>query len=156
MGKFSQYIFVAVFLGVELYSITSAFKHNSMEYYEGGFFGYIIGNAIVLGFGIIAPIYVLMWPIIVIMGLVMPIAGLAMIWGKIFGSDNDSPLLISIGLCVGGYYYTTKISLPITKDVIQPAIDNFLKTFFEILLISQHFNEGKNQCSPNGIIKTYA
>ena len=133
MGKVLQFILVALFLGAEIYSINLAFQTNSMEYYEGSFLGFIFGNLIVLAFAIMAPFYFLMWPIIILIGAIMPIAGLVMIWSRVFGKDDDSSILIGIGLCVGGYYYTTKVSLSVTTDVFLPGITNFLNSLLSFI-----------------------
>lgn len=131
MAKFIGIILVCIFLIAEYYSISSTFSDGLQEFYDDGLGTFITGNLFLLFFALAAPLWTIMFPLIVLVfGIILPVGGITLIYDFIFKQDNESSLILGLGLCFVGYFYTTKVSIPLIKNEYFTAI----KEFFDYLL----------------------
>ena len=122
---------ICIFLIAEYYSISSAFSDGLQEFSDDGLGTFIIGNLFLLFFALAAPLWTIMFPLIVLVfGIILPVGGITLIYDFIFKQDDKSSLILGLGLCFFGYFYTTKVSIPIIKNEYFTA----LKEFFDYLL----------------------
>ena len=122
---------ICIFLIAEYYSISSAFSDGLQEFSDDGLGTFIIGNLFLLFFALAAPLWTIMFPLIVLVfGIILPVGGITLIYDFIFKQDDKSSLILGLGLCFVGYFYTSKVSIPLIKNEYFTAI----KEFFDYLL----------------------
>ena len=122
---------ICIFLIAEYYSISSAFSDGLQEFSDRGWGTFILGNLFNLILAILLPFWAILFPLVIIFfSIVIPIGGIAGIYRFIFRHDSISSLILGLGLCFFGYFYTTKVSIPIIKNEYFTA----LKEFFDYLL----------------------
>jgi hypothetical protein len=127
MARSLGIILVCIFLIAEYYSISSFFKGGLQEFSDDGLGTIILGNLFLLFIAIMAPIWTIMTPIILLFfSIAMPLGGILIIYESIFKQDSESSLLLGLGLCIAAYFYTAKIAIPIFKDTSFPQFKEFL------------------------------
>ena len=135
MNFIAKTVLVFVVILIFGYSITSAFSDNPCGY-QDSFFSYLVCNAIVLAFALAAPIWMVMWPIVLLMiGLAMPFAGLNFIYGVIFRNKDDKLWEFTLGciLLTASYFYMTKVAIPLTIGEFLPSLLKFFQTIIEYI-----------------------
>ena len=129
---FNFFIIISVF-GVFVYSIAATFGANNCEYAEN----YLLCNAVLLVGAIMAPMWILMWPVIFLLfGLAMPFVGVRFIFDAIFRSGEDRlwNLVLGCALCTAAYFYTVKVAIPTGSDLIFPAVERVYQKMWYFLL----------------------
>ena len=136
MDFITKIVFFLVLVLVFGYSITSAFNGNPCGYHDGGFLSYLVCNAFVLVFALLAPLYMVLWPIILLMfGVAMPLAGTNFIYRVIFRNEDEKLWEFSLGciLLTASYFYMTKVAIPITTGKFLPSLVKFFQTIIEYI-----------------------
>ena len=127
MARFLGIILVCIFLIAEYYSISSAFSDGLQEFSDRGWGTFIFGNLFNLFLAILIPFWAIMFPLIIIFfSIVIPIGGIAGIYRFIFRQESISTLILGLGLCFVGYFYTTKVSIPLIKNEYLSTLKGFL------------------------------
>ena len=67
----------------------------------------------------------------IFMAFVLPIGGCIFIYNAVFERDDDClwNLLLGTGLLTTGYFFTTKVSIPVIIDTVIPKISAFASNF---------------------------
>ena len=127
MAKFIGIILVCIFLIAEYYSISSTFSDGLQEFSDDGLGTFIIGNLFLLFFALAAPLWTIMFPLIVLVfGIILPVGGITLIYDFIFKQENKSSLILGLVLCFFAYFYTLKVSIPIFKNEYLTVLKGFL------------------------------
>jgi len=121
--KFSSFCLI---IGVFIVSFQSVFDDNSC--YDLELFSFLVCSGILIGFAIMKPLYAVMWPVLVLFFLFMPITGLKIVGTALFSSKVEDRLWqlgLGLGMIAGGYFYTLKVSIPVTRDLYFPSLLEF-------------------------------
>ena len=127
-------ILVCIFLIAEYYSISSFFKGGLQEFSDDGLGTIIIGNLFLLFFALAAPLWTIMFPLIVLVfGIILPVGGITLIYDFIFKQENKSSLILGLVLCFFAYFYTLNVSIPIFKNEFLTVLKGFLDYLFSFI-----------------------
>ena len=97
---------------------------------------FILQSALQLLFAVFAPLWAFLWPIVCLLGVAFFIAGVVFVWRVLWNHTNETiwQLILGVALILGGFFYTTKVAIPLTLEVYVPGIIGFFASFISIFI----------------------